>query len=124
MQINVYAPSLSGPGCNFRYELYLPEIHYSLTANFQSDKWIYEVLNYLGPEPEVGGISVYNDNAFVGSQPDSISLESSPGTSDVVLGRRYTDEDNYYTSLQVDELMFFNRNLSASDIKAFYNLYQ
>ena len=82
------------------------------------------VLNYLGPEPEVGGISVYNDNAFVGSQPDGISLESSPGTSDVVLGQRYTDEDNYYTSLQVDELMFFKRNLSASDIKAFYNLYQ
>ena len=72
----------------------------------------------------MGGISVYNDNAFVGSQPVGVSLESSPGTSDVVLGRRYTDEDNYYTSVQVDELMFFSGNLSASDIEAFYNQYQ
>ena len=42
----------------------------------------------------------------------------------MVLGRQFTDDDNYYTSVQVDELMFFNRNLSASDIEAFYHLYQ
>ena len=86
--------------------------------------WVHVVFNYLGEDADVGGINVYNDNALVGSKGTGVSQESTAGTGDVVLGRRFTDDDNYYTSAQVDELMFFNRNLSASDVEAFYNFYQ
>ena len=95
-----------------------------MTVNFQTDKWIHVVFNYLGEDEDVGGINVYNDNALVGSKENGISQESTAGTVDVVLERRFTNDDNYYTSVQIDELMLFNRNLSASEVEAFYNLYQ
>ena len=79
---------------------------------------------HLGEDADIGGINVYNDNTLVESKDNGISQESTAGTGDVVLGRRFTNDDNYYTSAQVDELMFFNRNLSASEMETFYNLYQ
>ena len=99
-------------------------MYYSLTLNFEDSKWVQVVLNYLGQDVDLGGINVYNDKEFIGSKTNGIAQESSSGTSDVVLGRRFTDDDGSYTSAQVDELMFFNRNLSESDIEAYYNFHQ
>ena len=45
----------------------------------------------------------------------------SAGDGRIVLGRYYTDSDEYYTSAMVDELVFFNQALSNDDINALYN---
>ena len=104
--------------------MYLPEKYYSQTIAFQESRWFHVVLNYLGEDVDMGGFNVYHNKKLVRPRTTEYSKGSSPGNSRVVLGRQFTDGDNYYTSAQVDELMFFNRNLSASDIEAFYNLYQ
>ena len=104
--------------------MYLPETYYSQTISFQRNRWFHVVLNYLGEDVDMGGFNVYHNNKLVGPRTNNYTKESSPGNSQVVLGRQFTDDDNSYTSAQVDDLMFFNRNLSASDIEAFYNLYQ
>ena len=104
--------------------MHLPETYYSQTIAFQQNRWFHAVLNYLGKDVDMGGFNVYHNNKLVGPRTNYYPKESSSGNSQVVLGRQFTDDDNSYTSVQVDELMFFNRNLSASDIEAFYNLYQ
>ena len=104
--------------------MYLPEKYYSQTIAFQESRWFHVVLNYLGEDGDMEGFNVYHSKKLVGPRTSEYTKQSSPGNSRVVLGRQFTDDDHYYTSVQVDELMFFNRNLLASDIEAFYNLYQ
>ena len=49
-------------------------------------------------------------------------LQTQPaGDGRIVVGRIYTDKDERYTSLQLDELIFFNKALSTTDITAMYN---
>ena len=44
---------------------------------------------------------------------------SSPaGDGRIVVGRWFTDQDKWYTSIQIDELIFFNRFLSSDEIAA------
>ena len=38
------------------------------------------------------------------------------GDGKVIIGRYFTDEDDFYGSVEVDELFFFNTALSDSDI--------
>ena len=40
----------------------------------------------------------------------------------VVLGRVYIDHSIYYSSIEVDQLAFFNRALSNDEITALYNM--
>ena len=44
-----------------------------------------------------------------------------PGDGRIVVGRRYTDRDQQYSSVQVDELIFFNKALTTTDIALLYN---
>ena len=48
------------------------------------------------------------------------------GDGRVVVGRSFTNEDHYYGSIQVDELLLFNQALSPEEIRilsgAIYNV--
>ena len=43
------------------------------------------------------------------------------GDGRIVVGRAYTDRDLLHASVQVDELTFFNKALSSTEIAAMYN---
>ena len=45
------------------------------------------------------------------------------GNGRVVLGRRFTDDDDNYATTDVDEILFFNQSLSDDQISELYNLY-
>ena len=47
-----------------------------------------------------------------------------PASGRVVIGRRFVDEDGYYCSVTVDELMMWNRALSDAEVMSLYNLAQ
>ena len=82
--------------------------------------WTHVVLNYLGPD-NVKGIRIYYDGTAMASDT-TLDLESQlAGDGRVVVGRAYTDQYQRYASVQVDELMFFNQTVSASELFAFYN---
>ena len=40
----------------------------------------------------------------------------SSGDGRIVVGRRYTDQNREYASVQVDELIFFNQNITQQEI--------
>ena len=81
--------------------------------------WIHIVLNYNGLEDsDYLRIQVYQDGVLAGyyipvTKSGKISVQSD---GRVVIGRDFTDKDEAYGSVQVDELFFFNVALSDSDI--------
>ena len=46
--------------------------------------------------------------------PTSFSNHHNVGDGRIIIGRRYTDNDGAYGSIEIDELRFFNRTLTES----------
>ena len=82
--------------------------------------WTHVVLNYIGPD-NGQGIGIYYNGAEVASDTTKTSGSYSAGYGRIVVGRRYTNEDRLYTSVQVDELVFFNVALTPEYIQSLYN---
>ena len=78
--------------------------------------WTHLTLNYIGSENEQATI-MYYDSEKVASTTTKYSGTNPPGDSRIVVGRRHADADQNYISAQVDELIFFNKTLSSTDIK-------
>ena len=82
--------------------------------------WTHLTLNYIGSENEQATI-MYYDSEKVASTTTKYSGTNPPGDSRIVVGRRHADTDQNYISAKVDELIFFNKTLSSTDIKLLYN---
>ena len=74
------------------------------------------MLNYIGPDD---GIKMYMDGVEVATAADSFPTQSpgSPGNGRIVVGRGKTDVDDLYSSVEVDELIYFNRSLKLEEIE-------
>ena len=59
---------------------------------------------------------VYHDGINVKNETRKRSSVNAPSNGTIVIGRTLTDLDNYYTSIQVDELLFYNRTLTDPEI--------
>ena len=83
-------------------------------------KWFYVVVNYQANESRM---EVYYDGEkrFIatGGHPHSFAS----GNDVVQIGRRYTDIDDNYSSMEADDLLSFNTSLSQSDIAAICDRY-
>ena len=78
------------------------------------------VLNYIGPN--VGqGIILYNNGEEWRSDTNKYGGTYSAGDGKIVVGREYTTIDDSYTSMQIDELIYFNQALSDDEIQLIYN---
>ena len=55
----------------------------------------------------------------VGNDPGKTALSRSAGDGRIVGGRGWTNKDENYASVQVDELIFFNRHLSSDNSTGF-----
>ena len=95
-------------------------------ADYYSEEiagWTHLVLNYLG----LNNIEVFQ--MFIDGEVEGVAESEglrfgarySAGYGRIVVGRRYTDDDWDYASVQVDELLFFNQPLSTVEIQAIYN---
>ena len=84
-----------------------------------SHEWYHLVLNFINP-----GIVVYHDGVQVVNTGAIQSYETSEGLGLVVIGRYevFEDDSTEYTSLMMDELMFFNRKLTLEEIQILHNL--
>ena len=69
------------------------------------------------------GITVFYDGKEVASSTMEDARFGIPPAGDgrIVVGRYYTDTDERYSSVQVDELLFFNQALSPADVIALNN---
>ena len=77
--------------------------------------WIHLVLNFMGPN-HGEGIQIYYNGAQVASDRTKSSGSRPSGDGRIVVGRYYPDFELYYASVQVDELIFFNRYLIREEI--------
>ena len=104
---------------SFRIFLILPDGYFYLKDPRPSG-WIHVTLNYLGPN--IGeGIKIFYDGTEVASDTTKDGGSFPAGDGRIVVGRFFTDTDEKYTSMQVDELLLFNQALSATDIALLYN---
>ena len=75
------------------------------------------MLNYIGPN-NGERITLYINGTEVDSATTKDGGPFSAGDGRIVVGRFLTDYDGYYTSLEVDELIFFNSAIVLDDIVA------
>ena len=89
---------------------------------FTQDRWFHIVFNYLPSQPpnEGQGFTVYHDGVMVTDGPTGVNSQPTfrapAKDTRIVIGRRYTGEDRFYSSLIVDELIFYNRPLREMEI--------
>ena len=93
--------------CPCRYRVTLS------TGNFQvlgpkPSGWFHVVLNFIGPDD---GIRIYHDGMEVGSDTNIRGNPKHNGDRRIVIGRYFAESAGTYSSIQVDELLFFNQML-------------
>ena len=64
---------------------------------------------------------MYLDGREVASATTKTEALYSAGDSRVVVGRYYTKRNINYASVQVDELIFFDRALTSDEVQSIYN---
>ena len=106
---------------NLRYILSLPASLVIILTPLSAE-WFHLVLNYLGPDPDHGvDIYQYGEDLMI---DDNIVPNTSPsGTGVVVIGKSSPKADRGYSSIMVDEVMFFNRKLTMDEIGILYNMH-
>ena len=73
--------------------------------------WFHLVVNFIAPNT----IRLYHNRTMVGHK-NFFSHHHNVGDGRIIIGRQYTDTDGLYTSIQIDELRFFNRTLTEAQI--------
>ena len=80
--------------------------------------WFHLAMVFHGPN-EGEGITVYHDGVQVASDTTKWPYSFPPyrpGDGTFVIGRFYTDRGEDYSSVEVDELTLWNRNLTQQEI--------
>ena len=78
--------------------------------------WFYFVMALHSAEIQHGFTIYIDDTSFQSSSQDNTRDKNSTGT--VTIGRLYSDRSRSYSSMMVDELTFWNRQLDESDVEA------
>ena len=77
--------------------------------------WNHIMLNYIA-----NGINGFLNGREVECTVGKNDYPYPPGDGRIVVGRFLTDSDSRYTSVQVDELTYFNKALSDGEISNMY----
>ena len=83
--------------------------------------WTHVVINYFGSSSNDKIVAMYFDGEKVIDTDHKNEATYSAGDGRIVVGRRQPDKDKRYTSVQVDELVSFNRALTSSEVMALYS---
>ena len=79
--------------------------------------WFHVVLNLIGPN-NGEGFRIYHDGNMMGRTTEVQGGTYTEGDGRIVIGRRFTGstENHIYTSVTVEELLFFNKALNDTEI--------
>ena len=97
-------------------------VGFTAASTGRPDYWTHIVLNFIGPN-DGQGIRIYHNGTEVASETEKYAYSSptSAGNGKIVSGRRYTDHNPRYLTMQVDELLYFNSALTPDQIQSLYN---
>ena len=74
-------------------------------------------MNSIGTNVGQGqGIKIFYNGLEVASLETKLAGSHQTGDGRIVVGRRFTDMDQQYASIMVDELLFFNLYLTPEEI--------
>ena len=89
----------------------------------QNDQWLHLVLNFIGPN--IGqGVQAFRDGTQRDASTGGSDGRDTTGDGRVVIGRKFTNANGDYAHVEVDELIFFNKALSAEEVGHLYDTYQ
>ena len=77
-------------------------------------------MNYIGPNNGEGS-RIYYDGAEVARDTEKDVWSHPAADGRIVVRRWYIDNDSDYSSVQVDELIYFNASLTSADVQSIYN---
>ena len=83
--------------------------------------WFHVILNYEGPDNSEGFTTYFNGRLVMSDRrkrPDN----NSPGNARMAIGRSFTEIDDFYSSMEMDELAMFNRFLTSEQISLINSL--
>ena len=107
----------------FSFQIRLRDVNYLVIDELADDTWI-QVVMIFNREPHAA-LRVYISGEEKHGKPkrpyNTDNREISSG--DVVIGRRYVEEDKKYCSTMVDELMLWNRSLTSQEAEYIISLY-
>ena len=88
-------------------------LSYYNDAEIPNNEWFQVVMVYKG---SYAALRVHvNDDVMTKNVPWVFNVALSLG--DVVIGRKYVEEDRAYCSAMVDELMLWNRSLTKEEVE-------
>ena len=102
----------------FRFIVALPsESSLVLLNDTSSNEWIHIVMNYIGPN-DGQGFRIYQNSRLVANRTTLQTFSDYiSGNRNIVIGKFFNNADFWYSSVQVDELYFFNRVLTEAEIR-------
>ena len=105
---------------NYSFNLYLPDGYRSQgMPPVPFNEWHHFACSFTDPDEE-DRFQVFYDGTTSGTRHAFSPTTSSTGSGRVVIGRAFINVDNSYTSLELDELLFFNRALQKQEILTLY----
>ena len=79
------------------------------------DDWFHVIINYGGPDNREGFTTYFNGRSVI-SDSRKNGDNNSPGNGRIVIGRAFTEIDDFYSSMEMDALLLFNRFLTSAQI--------
>ena len=79
------------------------------------------MFNYVGTN-NAEGVTIYHDGVEVGSSAQKVSYERTVGPGVVVIGKYNVHSEQDFASVMVDELLFFNRIITADEVQILYDM--
>ena len=84
-------------------------------------EWLHLAGVYYGPN-EGEGIALYLNGIQVANDTARATTSSViPGSGKLVVGRKRSEINDRYASVEVDEILLFNRKLSAAEVQMIYS---
>ena len=91
---------------------------HTLNGPIQPTAWFHLGLVYHGSE-DGQGFTVYYDGRLLQSVTQKIPNTFDRGRGKLVVGRILIDKDNRYASIEVDDIILWNRQLNVQEILYF-----
>ena len=99
----------------------LVDISFSTKSPKVLGEWLHLVGVYYGPN-EGEGITLYVNGIQAERDTTQAAMSSVIlGSGKLVAGRKRTEINDRYASVEVDEILLFNRKLSSLEVQMIYN---
>ena len=90
---------------------------------FNFGRWFHMDFVFHGPNNGQGITVHLNSQSVTASSKAANNIFPNKATGEVAIGRLYMDLDQQYSNVMADELTFWNRQLSKTEVEALRNKY-